>query len=134
MATKPTANKVELGQQVRTRRKTLGMTQAQLAASIGVSFQQMQKYEKGINAISSDRLRQICEVLSLPADFFATVAKPPVEALDPVQAGVPSPEVIQRFLASREGQRLIESFMKINDKRFRTRILDFVASVSEDEG
>ena len=110
------------------------MTQAQLAASVGVSFQQMQKYEKGINAISTGRLQQICDVLSLPPDFFETSADLLIGKAEPA-AGQAAPlcqETVEQFLASREGRRLIESFMKITDKRLRTRILDFVSSVSDD--
>ncbi len=136
MVTKPIASNVDLGQKLRTRRKTIGMTQAQLAAAVGVSFQQMQKYEKGINAISSVRLQQICDILSLPPDFFTATAGPMIGKTEPTdgQAGTLSEDVIQRFLGSREGQRLVESFMRIQDKRLRTRILDFVASVADDEG
>ena len=112
------------------------MTQAQLAAAVGVSFQQMQKYEKGINAISSARLKQICEVLSLPAGFFETPEGLPTGKDEPAhdRGGTLSQHVVQQFLGSREGQRLIESFMRIQDKRLRTRILDFVASVAQDGG
>ena len=134
MASKSTKPDADLGHRIRIRRKTIGMTQAQLAASVGVSFQQMQKYEKGINAISTGRLQQICDVLSLPPDFFQTGADPLIGKAEPSpgQAAAPCEETVEQFLASREGRRLIESFMKITDKRLRTRILDFVSSVSED--
>ena len=134
LVSKPNASLPELGQRIRIRRKTIGMTQAQLASSIGISFQQMQKYEKGINAISSTRLAQICDVLSLPHDFFETTASPLIGKAEPVDGygSNPSEETIRRFLDSGEGQRLIASFMRIVDKRLRTRILDFVASIADD--
>lgn len=134
MASKSTKPDPDLGHQIRIRRKTIGMTQVQLATSVGVSFQQMQKYEKGINAISTDRLRQICDVLSLPPDFFETSADPLIGKADPPTGQAPplGQETVEQFVVSREGRRLIESFMKITDKRLRTRILDFVSSVSDD--
>lgn len=111
------------------------MTQAQLASSIGISFQQMQKYEKGINAVSASRLQQICDVLSLPHDFFERTAGPLIGKAEPAIArDVPHDgDTVRRFLDSSEGQRLIDCFMKITDKQLRTRILDFVASVANDQ-
>ena len=80
-------------------------------------------------------MQQICNVLSLPPDFFTATAGPMIGKAEASngQAGTLSHDVIQQFLGSREGQRLVESFMRIQDKRLRTRILDFVASVSDDE-
>ncbi len=111
------------------------MTQAELASSLGISFQQMQKYEKGINAISSARLQQICDVLSLPPDFFEKTSNPLIGRAETAGQTLPPPEeTVEQFVDSREGQRLIHSFMRITDKRLRTRILDFVMSVADDGG
>ena len=136
LVSKPPVTPSDLGQRVRIRRKTIGMTQVELASSLGISFQQMQKYEKGINAISAARLRQICDALSLPHDFFEVTSNPLIGKADgDGAADQPSDrDDVQLFVESREGQRLIRSFMRITDKRLRTRILDFVTSVSEDGG
>lgn len=61
------------GAQVRARRKELGMTQEELAGALGLTFQQVQKYERGINRISVSRLAQIMQVLSVPAEYFFDV-------------------------------------------------------------
>jgi transcriptional regulator with XRE-family HTH domain len=68
---KPIENRnAEIGRRIRARRLECGFSQTQLGVKLGVKFQQIQKYEKGVNAVSSDRLEQICDLFQVPITFF----------------------------------------------------------------
>ena len=124
-----------LGSHIRARRKSIGMTQSELAASMGISFQQVQKYEKGISAISMSRLQQICDIMHLPPEFFLNetsdyLGKPAVERSIALDGKIGNTE---HFLATSEGRHLVRSFTAIRDGKLRTRILDFIAAVAADQ-
>ena len=124
----------DLGQKIRQRRKYVGLTQADLASEIGISFQQMQKYEKGINAISLARLQKISEVLKLPPNYFLDGEQPMIgrAAAAHEDGEAQGATDIAAFFATGEGHRLAEAFTSIGDIRLRTRILDFIVSVAAD--
>lgn len=130
------ANEIDpqVGNRIRIRRKSIGMSQAELATSIGVSFQQIQKYEKGINAVAERRLQQICDVMKLPRDYFTSghtavgLAAKGTEST----ADEPTQEDMQRFLATPEGTRLVKAFTSVGDAQLRTRILDFISAIASD--
>lgn len=112
------------------------MNQAELASSVGVSFQQVQKYERGINAIEESRLRRVCEALGLAPDFFADDTGLIGQGQDSGQgpdAEAAINEDIQRFVASDEGQRLIRSFLSIANRRFRAHVVDFIVAVAAND-
>jgi transcriptional regulator with XRE-family HTH domain len=91
----PTATHV--GQRVRMRRLMLGMSQAHVADALGLTFQQLQKYEKGINRISASRLQQIAHVFRVPAAFFFEGA-PMVPGEERAQADAPLPKFVRTIL------------------------------------
>ncbi len=124
----------DLGQKIRLRRKYVGLTQADLASEIGISFQQMQKYEKGINAISLARLQRISEVLKLPPNYFldddqSMIGRSKGAAED---SDAPLGPNLSAFFETGEGRRLVEAFTSITDIKLRTRILDFIVAVAAD--
>lgn len=111
------------------------MTQSELASSMGISFQQIQKYEKGISAISMSRLQQICDIMHLPPEYFLNGAPEYLgkaaqfgasKAADPVK-------IMDHFLSTSEGKHLVQCFMHIRDGKLRTRILDFIAALAADQ-
>jgi transcriptional regulator with XRE-family HTH domain len=109
----PSAIDRQIGARVRMRRLTLDMSQQQLAARLGVSFQQVQKYEKGNNRIGAGRLQQAAEILEVPVSSFFE----DVPTLGRKQAALP--EHISDFLTTADGLALTEAFMRIRDARQR---------------
>src|SRR6516162_10119944 len=112
---------VHVGSRVRLRRTLLGMSQEKLGDAIGLTFQQVQKYEKGANRIGASRLQQIAHTLQVPVSFFFEGA--PMEGA-PLDADAPSPSFVSDFLASADGLALTKAFMQIKDSKLRRRIVD----------
>jgi transcriptional regulator with XRE-family HTH domain len=113
-----------VGVRVRMRRLTLDMSQQKLAADLGVSFQQVQKYEKGVNRIGAGRLQQIADVLRVPITFF-------YEALPTLrQSKSALPSYIFDFLGSGDGLALAEAFMSVRDARQRRCIVILVETMA----
>jgi transcriptional regulator with XRE-family HTH domain len=124
-----------VGSRVRMRRMMLGMSQEKLGERLGLTFQQVQKYEKGTNRIGASRLQQIGSILSVPVAFF----------FDGAPTGEPLPEggfaeatgasYVADFLSTSEGLSLNQAFIRIKDAKVRRKIVDLVNAVAgtEDE-
>ena len=119
-----------VGQNIRLFRKAKGLSQTQLGDAIGVTFQQVQKYEKGVNRIGAGRLFEVARILNVPIDFF-------YEGLGGAagQPGMGDSESapVMEFVSSGEGLQLSLAFMKIKDAKVRKRVLDLVKSLAEEE-
>ena len=100
----------------------LGMSQGVLADAIGLTFQQVQKYEKGTNRMGSSRLVQIASVLQVPVTFFFEGAPGPTK----LSGKAPSPDFVAQYLATSDGLALTKAFMKISDPKLRRSIVKFV--------
>jgi transcriptional regulator with XRE-family HTH domain len=121
-----------VGSRVRMRRMMLGMSQEKLGDALDLTFQQVQKYEKGTNRIGASRLQQISHILQVPVSFFFEGA--PATAGNSLPMGeAPSPAFVSDFLASSEGLALTKAFMKIDDVKVRRRIVDLVEAIVGDE-
>jgi len=107
------------------------MSQEKLGTSLGITFQQIQKYEKGTNRIGASRLQQIAEVLGVPVSYFFEDAQG--EAIPAGFGEQPQSDYVADFLATAEGLQLTKSFMKVKDPKVRRRIVDLVASIAEEE-
>jgi len=118
-----------VGSRVRMRRLMLGMSQEKLADQLGITFQQVQKYEKGVNRISASRLQQVCHILEVPISFFFEHAPGPASHGRGL-AEAPSPAYVNDFLASNEGLTLLKAFMKIDDPALRRSIVRLVEAVT----
>jgi transcriptional regulator with XRE-family HTH domain len=118
-----------VGSRVRMRRMMLGMSQEKLGDSLGLTFQQVQKYEKGTNRIGASRLQQISLILQVPVSFFFEGAPPP-----PGKPGgfaeAPSPAYVTDFLATTDGLSLTKAFMQIKSPKLRRRIVELVEEMS----
>ncbi|WP_031229889.1 helix-turn-helix domain-containing protein [Asticcacaulis sp. YBE204] len=131
---------VHVGQIVRLNRKRLGITQETLADAIGLTFQQVQKYESGANRISSSKLFEISRFLGIPvARFFDGIDPVAAPASDGVDGKVAGPDFglesgmsVARFLASAEGAELARYFVRINATKRRS-VLALVKAMSHDE-
>jgi transcriptional regulator with XRE-family HTH domain len=117
----------QVGNRVRIRRMLIGMSQEKLGDLLGLTFQQVQKYEKGVNRIGAGRLFEIARILGVPIDFFYDGIGEPAKS-----SGETAPPVME-FVSSGEGLQLSLAFMKIRDPKVRKRVLDLVKSLSEED-
>jgi transcriptional regulator with XRE-family HTH domain len=114
-----------VGSRVRMRRLMVGMSQERLGEALGLTFQQIQKYEKGTNRIGASRIQQIADILQVPVSFLFEGA--PAAALVAEGFGIaPSPAYVADFLATSEGLALIRAFTRIPDIKLRRAIVDMV--------
>jgi transcriptional regulator with XRE-family HTH domain len=122
---------VQVGNRVRIRRMLIGMSQERLGDLLGLTFQQVQKYEKGVNRIGAGRLFEVSRILNVPVDFFyegLATALPP--GANETEASAPP---VMEFVSSGEGLQLSLAFMKIKDAKVRKRVLDLVKSLADEE-
>jgi transcriptional regulator with XRE-family HTH domain len=128
---KPNPVDAHVGSRVRLRRMLLGMSQERLGESMGLTFQQVQKYEKGVNRIGASRLFQISRILDVPVQFFFEEA-PHIGDGSPARgmAGADSEAFILEFLNSREGLELNRAFVKISNGKVRKSVVDLVRALS----
>jgi transcriptional regulator with XRE-family HTH domain len=123
---------IQVGNRVRIRRMLVGMSQEKLGDLLGLTFQQVQKYEKGVNRIGAGRLFEVSRILGVPIDFFYEGMAEQMAG----QAGFAEPEEtppVMEFVSSGEGLQLSLAFMKIKDVKVRKRVLDLVKSLAEEE-
>jgi transcriptional regulator with XRE-family HTH domain len=118
-----------VGSRVRMRRMMLGMSQEKLGDALGLTFQQVQKYEKGTNRIGASRLQQISQILQVPVAFFFEGA-PNLHPQPEGMAEAPSPAYVSDFLATSEGLALTKAFTRIKQPRLRRRIVDLVEEIA----
>lgn len=123
-----------VGSRVRLRRMLLGMSQERLAEQLGLTFQQVQKYEKGINRIGASRLYELAQLLNVGVDFFYEDA--PVGNAHHGAPGFADPtgeNYIVDFLNSREGLELNRAFTRITDPKVRRAVIELVRSLAIDD-
>ncbi len=125
-----------VGSRVRMRRMLIGMSQEKLGQTLGVTFQQVQKYEKGTNRIGASRLQHIASVLGVSVDFLFEGA-PRLEGPAGEDAAgfaeAPPSEYVADFLSTAEGVQLMKHFVRIANPRVRRRIVDLVAALAGEE-
>jgi transcriptional regulator with XRE-family HTH domain len=114
---------VHVGKRVRHRRWMVGMTQQQLAEKVGIKFQQIQKYETGMNRVSASRLWDIAEALSVPVAFF-------FEGLGATEAELAEVAVPGDILADKEALELVRSYYAIPENQ-RRRLFDLARVLSD---
>jgi len=136
MANKKQPNPIDIhvGSRVRLRRMMLGMSQERLGESLGITFQQIQKYEKGTNRIGASRLQHIARVLTVPVSFFFEDA--PGGSPSDLPAGMAEPKsthYVVDFLSSAEGLQLNKAFIRIKDSKLRRKIIDLVRALAGEE-
>lgn len=131
---KKTPNPIDkhVGSRVRMRRMMLSMSQEKLGDALGLTFQQVQKYEKGTNRIGASRLQQIAHILQVPVSFFFEGA-PHTPGDHAGMSEAPSPAYVSDFLATSDGLSLTKSFMKIKNGKLRRRIVDLVEQIAGEE-
>ena len=122
----PNPTDKHVGARVRMRRMMLSMSQEKLGDALGLTFQQVQKYEKGTNRIGASRLQHIAQILQVPVSFFFE-GGPAAEGLRGASAA--SPVYVSDFLATRDGLALAKAFTAIEDKKLRRCIVALVEEI-----
>jgi transcriptional regulator with XRE-family HTH domain len=133
---RPNPIDVHVGSRVRLQRMLLGVSQERLGERLGLTFQQIQKYEKGVNRIGASRLFDLAQVLGVPIQFFYDDA-PVSERHAPAVQGMAERSAdgyIFDFLNTREGLELNRAFARISDPKSRRAILDLVRKLAGDSG
>ena len=118
-----------VGSRVRMRRMMLAMSQGKLGDALGITFQQVQKYEKGTNRIGAGRLQEISHILQVPIAFFYESASDG-SALNTSEQGARSQALIDDCISSPEGLKLVQSFTRIESAMVRRRIVALVQEVA----
>jgi transcriptional regulator with XRE-family HTH domain len=116
-------NKIDahIGQRIRMRRNELGLSQEKLGDALGVSFQQVQKYEKGINRVGGSRMHQMSTALACtPVYFFEGLGRDTA----------PSADIVQEIVATKHGMRLFKAFASIADAGVQQRLVDLAESLA----
>ena len=116
-----------VGARIRMQRMVRGLSQTKLGEEVGVTFQQVQKYEKGVNRVGASRLQQIATVLKVAPDFFFDGA-----SAKAVTGFSKETTFIQGFASSREGAALSKAFTKISDQKMRRSIVALVEQIARD--
>ena len=130
----PNPTDKHVGSRVRMRRMMLGMSQEKLGNALNLTFQQVQKYEKGTNRIGASRLQQSAHILQVPvALFFEGAPSVTTAARYEGMTEAPSPAYVSDFLATSDGLALTKAFMRIGDSKLRRRIVDLVEQIAAGE-
>jgi transcriptional regulator with XRE-family HTH domain len=117
-----------VGRRLRMRRLMLGMSQEKLAGQLRLTFQQVQKYEKGINRISASRLQEMSRILQVPVPFFFEGAPGASSGKGPP----PTPSYVSEFLATADSFVLIRAFTRIKSSHLRRAIVRLVEGIATD--
>jgi transcriptional regulator with XRE-family HTH domain len=133
-APKKQANPIDaqVGNRVRLRRMLVGMSQEKLGEMLGLTFQQVQKYEKGVNRIGAGRLYQVANILGVPVSYFYEDVAERQSDHQPANNHASPP--VMEFLSSGEGLQLALAFMRIKESRVRKRVVDLVKTLANGEG
>jgi transcriptional regulator with XRE-family HTH domain len=123
----PQAWDVEVGRRIRARRVECKMSQTALGKPLGVTFQQVQKYEKGINSVSSSRLKRISTLLEVPMSFFyrSDEDEKPGEAFSPTR--------LFDLLSRRDTLRLVAAFDRVTSRDMRRSLIELVEKIAPAE-
>jgi transcriptional regulator with XRE-family HTH domain len=124
-----TAVDSHVGLKIRARRNLLGLSQTELADAAGITFQQVQKYEKGANRVGAGRLMQFSEALGVPPSYFFEGAPTVGKKAPAPSEGELSEDSIVSFLGTREGAALVRAFMAIKQKPIRQTAIAFLETL-----
>lgn len=134
---KPNPIDIHVGSRLRLRRTMMGMSQEKLGTQLGITFQQIQKYEKGTNRIGASRLHEIASIFRTPISYFyedaPNINKNPGEGQEAGFSDVASSDYVVDFLSSSEGLQLNRAFIKIENPKIRKKIIDLVKELSNSE-
>lgn len=138
MATKTTPNTktpnpidVHVGGRIKLRRNMLGISQEKLGDALGITFQQVQKYEKGANRVSASKLQMMAEILNVEIEFFFKDAPRNVQSSNADKSIDDPSEKFLSFMSSTQGIQLNRAFVQIEDPKVREKTIQFVKAIAE---
>ena len=121
-----------VGMKLRARRTKLRMSQSTLAEALGLTFQQVQKYERGANRIGAGRLQQIAQILQMPVESFFE-GLPHERGQRRVPTDAPDLQYVADYLATADGLQLTKAFMQIPNAKLRRSIVKLVKQLADSE-
>lgn len=134
MAANPDPIDIHVGSRVRLRRTLLGMSQEKLGDALGLTFQQIQKYERGANRIGSSRLFKLSQILDVPVSFFFDDMPEEVEQANRGLSESHAEPFEADQLSRRETLELVRAYYKIEEPKVRKRMFELVKSIAQHEG
>lgn len=129
---KPNPIDIYVGGRIRLRRNMISMSQEKLGENLGITFQQIQKYEKGTNRVGASRLQAIASILGVPVAFFFEGGPGHQGTANGGFSEDSDNGSIQAFGSSSEGLQLARAFLKISDPKLRRRVIDLVKAMADD--
>ncbi|WP_425351028.1 helix-turn-helix domain-containing protein [Rhizobium sophoriradicis] len=126
----PNAIDIHVGSRIRLQRTLIGLSQTTLAEGLGITFQQVQKYEKGTNRVGSSRLQAIANILGVPVSWF--FEEGPGGSSSPLEPELGAGREIAQFLNSVEGLALNRAFVKIQDDKIRRKLVNLVKTLAKE--
>lgn len=126
---RPNPTDVYVGSRIRMRRKMMGLSQEKLGEKLGITFQQIQKYEKGTNRVGASRLQAMSDALEVPVSFFFPESSPS----GPPGMQEESATFMMDFMSTSEGLDLTRAFIRIRNPKVRRKIVELVRALSEDK-
>ncbi|MEP0521997.1 MAG: helix-turn-helix transcriptional regulator [Hyphomicrobiales bacterium] len=127
---RPNPIDAHVGSRIRLRRMMLNMSQEKLGEQLGITFQQVQKYEKGTNRVGASRLQAIATILEVPVAFFFEDAPSVSPIAQEGFSDAGATNYVMDFLSTNEGLQLNRAFIKIKDPKLRRSVVDLVRSMS----
>ena len=127
---RPNPVDIHVGARIRLRRMLIGMSQERLGDQLGLTFQQVQKYEKGINRIGASRLHQISGILGVPVTYFFDDMAGENGGSPSGMDGAGSPTYVLDLIHSSEGLQLVKNFLEIDNPQVRRRVVDLVKALA----
>ena len=134
---KPNPIDVHVGSRVRLRRTMMSMSQEKLGKALGITFQQIQKYEKGMNRIGASKMQQISSALNVPVSFFfedAPIVGGGQAGAVTGMAEASSTSYVVDFLSSSEGIQLNRAFVRITNPAVRKKVVELVKTLADETG
>lgn len=119
---------IHVGTRIRIRRTMLGLSQEKLATGLGITFQQVQKYEKGMNRVGASRLQNIAVILNVPISYFFADESSPLLATPNLDV-----DVVTSFVSSQQGLELNRAFVKLDNAKVRNGVVQLVKSIARTE-
>jgi transcriptional regulator with XRE-family HTH domain len=125
---RPNPTDIYVGSRIRMRRKMLGLSQEKLGEKLGITFQQIQKYEKGTNRVGASRLQAMSDALEVPVSFFFPESSPS----GPAGVREESATFMMDFMSTSEGLDLTRAFIRIRSAKVRRKVVELVRAIAED--
>lgn len=127
---KPNPIDIEVGSKIRLRRNFMGMSQTELGDKLGITFQQVQKYEKGTNRVSASRLKDISRVLDMPVAFFFEELSDVAGEENGEKHHTAQLQDHMSFITTGEGVKLIRCYTSIKDPKVRAKAFELIKALA----